>query len=64
MIFSGAITIASGGDLSSGGLADGMPIDAGDAMFLPRIAFPSGILDIRLAAPAASSGGRLYWDYF
>ena len=57
-------TITSGGTLSSGGMLDGMELSPGDAQFIPRIALPSGIQDIKIAVPAASSGGRLFYDWF
>lgn len=63
-IFSGAVTITSGGTLSSGGLADGMLMRPGDSQQIPKLVLVSGILDIKYAAPAASSGGRLFWDWY
>ena len=57
-------TIASGGHLSSGGMLDGIELAPGDAQFIQRIALPSGIQDIKYATPAASSGGRLFYDWY
>lgn len=60
---SGAVaTGASGGSLSSGGLADGMEVNPGDAYFVPKIRLVSGVETPRLIVPAASSGGRLFWE--
>jgi hypothetical protein len=61
---SGAVTITSGGSLSSGGLADGIELSPGDTYFVPRVRLGSGIQDVKVAVPAAASGGRLYWDFF
>lgn len=61
---SGSITITSGGGLSSGGLSDGLRLDVGDSLYIPKIALSSGIQDIRVAVPATSSGARLYWQEF
>ena len=62
---SGDVTTgASGGSLSSGGLADGMEISAGDSYFVSKSRLVSGIQTIRLIVPAASSGGRLFWEPF
>lgn len=55
-------TITSGGSLSSGGLADGMELNPGDAYFVPKTRLVSGILTPRVLVPAASSGGRLFWE--
>ncbi len=56
-------TGASGGSLSSGGLADGMEINPGDAYFIPHLRLVSGIETIRMIVPAASSGGRVHWEF-
>lgn len=60
---SGAVTITSGGVLSSGGLGDGMKLAVGKDYFVPKVVLSSGILDIRVAVPAASSGGRMFWEF-
>ena len=57
-------TGASGGSLSSGGLADGMEISPGDAYFVSFNRLVSGVETIRLIVPATSSGGRLFWESF
>lgn len=59
----GAVTINSGGSLSSGGATDGIRVNPGTNYFVPRSRLSSGVLSIRLAVPAASSGGRLYWEH-
>ena len=61
--FSGAVTITSGGTLSSGGLADGMLMRPGDSYQIPKLVLVSGILDIKYATPAGSSGGRLFFEW-
>ena len=55
-------TFLSGGSLSSGGLADAFELSPGDGYYLPKYRLVSGIETIRLLAPAASSGGRVFWD--
>ena len=62
--FSGVVTITSGGTLSSGGLADGMLMRPGDSHQIPKLVLVSGILDIRYATPAGSSGGRLFFEWY
>lgn len=58
----------SGGDFSSGlsgfYLTDGMEMSPGDSYFVPNNRLVSGIETIRAIAPAASSGGRLFWERF
>jgi len=61
---SGAVTVTSGGSLSSGGWSDGMELSPGDRYNVPRLHLSSGIQDIRIAVPAASSGGRLFYELF
>lgn len=55
-------TGASGGSLSSGGLADGMEVGPGESYFVPKTRLVSGVETIRIIAPASSSGGRLFWE--
>lgn len=57
-------TMLSGGSLSSGGLADGMELSPGDAYFIAKVRLVSGVCTPTILAPAASSGGRLFWDVF
>ena len=58
-------TILSGGTLSSGGLADGMEMAAGDSYFVPKVRLkPSGLDSVRVVAPAAASGGVMCWELF
>ena len=57
-------TFASGGVLSSGGLADGMEMIPGDTYFIPRSRLVSGIETVRVLAPAAASGMRILWEVF
>lgn len=59
-----AVTIPSGGALSSGGLADGMELFPGGTYFVPKLRLTSGIETIRVAAPAAASGTKLFWEVF
>ncbi len=59
---SGHVTSTSGGNLSSGGLLDGMEITPGDSYFVPRYRLVSGIESIRLDVPTAASGSRLFWE--
>lgn len=60
---SGSVSTAqSGGVLSSGGLSDGMEVDPGDSYYVPKGRLVSGVETIRLIIPAASSGGRLFWE--
>lgn len=62
---SGGITIQSGGDLSSGGLSDGLPIDPGGGLFIPALKCSGQIDKILVAVPPAVSGRcRLYWEAF
>ena len=57
------ITLNSGGAWSSGGLADGMELNPGDSYFVPKSRlFLSGVQGITIAAPATSSGTRVYWE--
>ena len=63
--FSGNVTMRSGGMLlSGGGLADGMPLTAGDSLFVPRAKMNvSGQLTIWAWHDAECSGqGRLFWQ--
>ncbi|RJQ26423.1 hypothetical protein C4577_03665 [Candidatus Parcubacteria bacterium] len=60
----GAVTIKSGGGLSSGGLADGVEIYPGQPYFVSKARLVSGIETIRVGVPAASSGARVDWEYF
>ena len=56
----------SGGALSSGlsgyYLTDGMEMSPGDPYFVPKNKLVSGIETIRFVMPAASSGGRVFWE--
>lgn len=61
---SAAVTATSGGSLSSGGLLDGMELNPAEAYFIPKVRLMSGIETIRVAVPAASSGGVLFWEVF
>ena len=56
-------TGASGGSLSSGGMADGMEMSPGDAYMVPRSRLVSGIGSIRIIVPAAASGGSMMWEF-
>lgn len=57
------VTLNSGGGQSSGGLADGMELNPGDSYFVPKSRlFLSGVQAISFAAPATSSGTRVYWE--
>lgn len=56
------VTLNSGGQLSSGGMNDGFEVGPGDGYAPPKSRLTSGILSIRVIAPAASSGGRLFWE--
>lgn len=58
------VTISSGGGESSGGLQDGFELAPGDALFIPVLRLASGPMSIRLAAPAAASGTRIFWETF
>lgn len=55
-------TSTSGGDLSSGGLTDGMELNPSESFFVPRSRLVSGLQSIKIIAAAASSGGRLFWE--
>ena len=55
-------TFTSGGSFSSGGLADAMEMSPGDAYLIPKYRLVSGIETVRLLAPAASSGARMFWE--
>ena len=55
-------TITSGGSFTSGGLTDGMEVNAGDAYFVPRYRLVSGLQTPRIHAAAAASGARLFWE--
>lgn len=66
------VTMASGGSLSSGGMADGFPMYPGDYLWIPKskmINFTSDpnqsgrVLSIQVAIPIGLSGSRLWWDY-
>ena len=58
-----AVTIGSGGFLSSGGLADGIPLSPGQDYFVPRSRLVSGVETIQLIPEAAASGqARLFWE--
>lgn len=56
------VTGASGGSLSSGGMADGMELIPGDAYFIPKTRLVSGLGTITIIVPAAASGSRLFWE--
>ncbi len=58
------VTITSGGSLSSGGLFDGMELSPGAIYSVDRSRMMSGIESIRIGVPAASSGSRLFWEFF
>ena len=60
---SGGITQASGGALSSGGMADGMELRPGDGLFVPALVCSGQVQAIQVVVPAAVSGRcRVYWD--
>jgi hypothetical protein len=63
--WSGSVTILSGGALNSGfgSLTDGREIYPGESIFVPRSRLTSGLESILVAAPAASSGVTLFWDW-
>lgn len=62
-VASGAtVTLASGGNLTSGGMNDGFEVGPGDSYFVPKVRLTSGILSVRVISPAGSSGGRLFWE--
>ena len=56
----------SGGALASGLsgylFTDGMELSPGDTYFIPKVRLFSGIETVRFAVPAASSGGRVFWE--
>lgn len=56
-------TFASGGNLSSGGLADGWPLYPGDKLVVPKSRLVSGLMSIQLLGPTQASGARIYWDF-
>ena len=57
------MTTTSGGFLSSGGLADGIPLSPGQDYFVPRSRMTSGIQTVRLIPVAAASGqARMFWE--
>lgn len=62
---SGAVTITSGGALSSGGgYSDGMELNPDAAYFIPRGPISGRVATaIRIAVPAASSGARLFYEF-
>lgn len=61
--YSGNVTIASGGALSSGGMMDGMPVGPGDGYFVPKLAIMSGQPNVWFTVPAAISGfARIFWE--
>lgn len=43
---------------------DGVPLGRGDAYFIPKLKLVSGLESVRIAVPAAASGGFLFWDNF
>lgn len=68
----GPITWASGGSMSSGGMADGFPMAPGDYIWIPRSRMinyttdptQSGkTLSVQIGCPAGVSGNRLWWDW-
>lgn len=59
-----AVTITSGGALTSGGLRDGMLMSVGAAYFVPQIRLVSGLGTIHVTAATTHSGGRLFWETF
>lgn len=59
---SGGITMMSGGGQSSGGLNDGWELRPGDTKEM--VMGPGGIAEIWVTTPAASSGGRLFWEAY
>ena len=56
------MTFLSGGNLSSGGLLDGMQLNTGQEYFIPKLRLTSGIETIRVNCPAAASGTRIFWE--
>lgn len=56
----------SGGALASGlsgyYLTDGMELSPGDSYFVPKSRLVSGLATPRFVMPAASSGGRVFWE--
>lgn len=62
---SGEVTTgASGGVLSSGGMADGFELSPGGTYEIPKSRLVSGITTPTLIIPAAVSGtGRLFWEW-
>ena len=62
---SGGITTTSGGDFSSGGLADGMDIPPNGRYDLPRLVCSGQINKLYATVVAGVSGRvRLFWDAF
>lgn len=64
---SGGMTVTSGGFfLSGGGLNDGMPLAAGDSLFIPKVAFQtSGVVNVYVNCDAACSGqARIFWEAY
>lgn len=62
---SGGVTMTSGGDLSSGGMRDGMEIRPGGGYFVPALKCSGQVDKILVAVPAAVSGRvRLFWEAF
>lgn len=61
-----AVTINSGGTLSSGGLQDGWPLYPDEKVVIPKSRLQAsgiGAQNIRLAGVAGASGARVFWDY-
>lgn len=56
-------TMTSGAVESAGGFLDGMEVNPGEDYFVPKSRLISGLQSIRVVMPAASSGGRLFWEY-
>lgn len=59
--FSGGVTMASGGGMSSGGLNDGYPLYPGQTQSFPLP--PTGLAGVYLAVPSNYSGqARVFWN--
>lgn len=56
-------TFCSGGGEASGGLLDGMVMYPGGDYFVPKSRLQSGLQSICVVMPAASSGGRIVWEW-
>ena len=62
---SGGLTLASGGDLSSGGMSDGMEVPPNSRYEIPRLVCSGQVEIIRVIVPPGVSGRcRVFWDAF